>query len=115
VIVSLAGVFTNLLVAIGCVILVPLFGVIGRAVPALEASCAILQIMMVLGVQLNMVLIAFNLIPIPPLDGSHVMKYLLPPSWSFRYMQISRYGIVVLFLLLYVTPGVLNAWVYPEP
>jgi len=113
VIVSLAGVFTNLLVAIACVVLVPVFGLIGRGVPALESSCAILQIMMVIGVQLNMVLIAFNLIPIPPLDGSHVMKYLLPPAWSFRYMQISRFGIVLLVLLLYVTPGVLSAWLYP--
>jgi Zn-dependent protease len=61
------------------------------------------------------VLIAFNLIPIPPLDGSHVMKYLLPASWSFRYMQVSRYGIVVLILLLWLPQGkgILGAWMYP--
>jgi len=71
------------------------------------------QAMMIYGVQLNMVLIAFNLIPIPPLDGSHVMKYLLPPSWSFRYMQLSRYGIILLIVLLYVTPNLLSKWLYP--
>jgi Zn-dependent protease len=113
VIVSLAGVFTNLLVAIGCVILIPVFGLAGRLAASLEPSVGILQAMMIIGVHLNMVLIAFNLIPIPPLDGSHVMKYLLPASWSFRYMQLSRYGILVLILLLYVTPNVLSVWLFP--
>jgi Zn-dependent protease len=113
VIVSLAGVFTNLLIAIACVLVFPIFGMLGTAVGPLRQTFVILQAMMVLGVQLNMVLIAFNLIPIPPLDGSHVMKYLLPASWSFRYMQVSRYGIVVLIVLLYVTPGVLRAWLFP--
>ena len=113
VIVSLAGVFTNLLVAIACVMLIPVFGLLGRAAAGLESSVGILQAMMIIGVHLNMVLIAFNLIPIPPLDGSHVMKYLLPPSWSFRYMQLSRYGILVLILLLYVMPNVLNIWLFP--
>jgi len=113
IIVSLAGVFTNLLIAIGCVLLVPVFGLIGRSVTRLEPSFAILQAMMLIGVQLNMLLIAFNLIPIPPLDGSHVVKYILPPSWALRYVQFSRYGIVVLIVLLYVTPGFLNKWLAP--
>jgi Zn-dependent protease len=113
IIVSLAGVFTNLLVAVACVLLVPVFGLAGRAADGLESSFGILQAMMIIGVHLNMVLIAFNLIPIPPLDGSHVMKYLLPASWSFRYMQLSRYGIIVLIVLLYVTPNVLSMWLFP--
>lgn len=113
IIVSLAGVFTNLLVAVGCVIALALFGFLGRGVPALSATCAILQAMMILGVQLNMILIAFNLIPIPPLDGSHVMKYLLPASWSFRYMQFSRFGIVLLIGVMYLAPGALGVWLAP--
>ena len=113
IIVSLAGVFTNLLVAIACVLLVPILGLAGRAAAGLESSLGMFQAMMIYGVQLNMVLIAFNLIPIPPLDGSHVMKYLLPPSWSFRYMQLSRYGIILLIVLLYVTPNLLSKWLYP--
>lgn len=113
IIVSLAGVFTNLLVAVVCVVLFLVFGLIGRAASGLEPSAAILQAMMFLGVQLNMVLIAFNLIPIPPLDGSHVMKYLLPASLSFKYMQVSRYGIVVLVVLIYFAPNVLRMWMFP--
>jgi Zn-dependent protease len=113
IIVSLAGVFTNLLVGIACVILVAVFGLLGRAVPALDMSMGILQAMMILGVQLNFILIAFNLIPIPPLDGSHVMKYLLPVSWSFRYMQLSRAGIVILIAVMYIAPQALNIWLTP--
>src|SRR5207237_7158962 len=72
IIVSLAGVATNLVIALACVLLFPVLGFIGRGVPALEVSAGILQAMMVQGTLLNFVLIAFNLIPIPPLDGSHV-------------------------------------------
>src|SRR5689334_21508212 len=69
IIVSLAGVFTNLLVGIGCAILLAVFGLTVKAMPQLSTSLGILQAMMYRGVQLNAILIAFNLIPIPPLDG----------------------------------------------
>ena len=69
---------------------------------------------MFIAVRLNLLLLAFNLIPIPPLDGSHVMKHLLPASWSLRYQQFGRYGILVLILLLYMGGGrVLRAWLGP--
>ncbi len=42
----------------------------------------------------------FNLLPIPPLDGSHVVKYILPLRLAVWYQQIGRYGIVILVLLL---------------
>ena len=113
IIVSLAGVFTNLLVSIGCVIFVAIFGLAGRAIPGLDVSMGILQAMMILGVQLNMILIAFNLIPIPPLDGSHVVKYLMPASWSVRYMQFSRAGILVLIAVMYLMPSALSIWLTP--
>jgi Zn-dependent protease len=113
IIVSLAGVFTNLLVGIGCAILLAVFGLMGKGLPQLSTSFGILQAMMIRGVQLNAILIAFNLIPIPPLDGSHVMKYLLPASWSFRYVQFGRFGIVVLIGLMYLAPGILNIWLSP--
>ena len=113
IIVSLAGVFTNLLVAIACAVLIAVLGLIGRYAPAAGSSLGILQAMMILGVQLNAVLIAFNLIPIPPLDGSHVMKYLLPPAWSLRYVQFGRMGVVLLIALMYLAPGALSFWLRP--
>lgn len=113
IIVSLAGVATNLVVAVLCVGLFALLGMLGRAAPAIEMSAGILQAMMVIGVQLNMMLIAFNLLPIPPLDGSHVVKYLLPPAWSLRYLEFGRFGILLLIILLWFAPGVLTAWLAP--
>jgi Zn-dependent protease len=113
IIVSLAGVFTNLLVAIACVIALALFGLVGRFVPVLDPSMGILQAMMIFGVQLNLILIAFNLIPIPPLDGSHVVKYLMPASWAYRYTQISRFGIIALIAVMYLAPNALSFWLDP--
>jgi Zn-dependent protease len=113
IIVSLAGVATNLVIAIACVLLFPLFGLVGRMIPSLENSGGILQAMMMEGVVLNLVLIFFNLIPIPPLDGSHVMKYLLPAAWSLRYQQFSRYGIILLIAVMWLDPRPLEIWLSP--
>jgi Zn-dependent protease len=117
IIVSLAGVTANVAIAIGCAIAVALFGVLGTLSPLLAQVCGILQAMANFGILLNLWLAVFNLIPIPPLDGSHVVKYLLPPSWALRYQQIGFYGIFVLVLLLYLGQflhwGVLNFWIQP--
>jgi Zn-dependent protease len=108
IIVSLAGVATNLVIAVACALLFPALGWLGRAVAALESPAAIMQAMMIQGLMLNLILIVFNLIPIPPLDGSHVMKYLMPAAWAYRYQQVSRYGIIVLIALMWITPGALS-------
>jgi len=57
----------------------------------------------------NLVLGIFNLLPIPPLDGSHVLKYLLPRSWAVHYQRVGFAGIIILLLLMQV--GFLN-WLY---
>ena len=113
IIVSLAGVVTNLLIAVAATALIAVFGFVGRSVPMASDTMAILQVMMIYGVLINLMLIAFNLIPIPPLDGSHVVKHLLPPALSIRYQQLARFGFVILILLLSVGRGVLDAWMRP--
>lgn len=113
IIVSLAGVATNLVIALACTVLIPVLGVIGRALAPAETTFGLLQVMMIVGIQINLLLIAFNLLPIPPLDGSHVMKYLLPPAWSLRYQQLGRYGFFILIAILYFGRGLLDAWMAP--
>jgi Zn-dependent protease len=113
IIVSLAGVFVNFLIALAAVILFVVIGLIGRVAPGADATFSIMQTMMIIAVRLNLLLLAFNLIPIPPLDGSHVIKYLLPPSWALRYQQFGKYGIIVLIILLYSGGGFLNTWMKP--
>jgi Zn-dependent protease len=112
IIVSLAGVTANVAIAIGCTVAIAILGLIGRGLPSLVGVCSILQEMAVLGVSLNLLLAAFNLFPIPPLDGSHVLKYFLPPAWALRYQQIGFAGIVILLLLLN-TP-LLGFWLAPS-
>jgi Zn-dependent protease len=113
IIVSLAGVFTNFLIAVACALLIVLTGLLGRTAPALETTLGILQAMFVIGIQINAVLIAFNLLPIPPLDGSHVAKYLMPRPLAIRYVQFGRYGILILVLLLSFGERLLEAWLRP--
>jgi Zn-dependent protease len=113
IIVSLAGVATNVVIALCCVPLIILVGFIGRLVPVLSDSGAILQSMLLIGVYINLLLAAFNLIPIPPLDGSHVFKYLLPPAWALSYQRLGAYGLLILLLLISFGSPVFSLWIAP--
>ncbi|MGH9887067.1 MAG: site-2 protease family protein [bacterium] len=113
IIVSLAGVAVNLMIALASIVLFILVGLLGRAAAAVEPTLGLLQGMFFKALYLNLILVAFNLIPIPPLDGSHVIKHLLPPALAVRYEQVGRYGILVLVLLLYMGGGLLSAWMRP--
>jgi Zn-dependent protease len=113
IIVSLAGVFVNFLIAIAAVGMFVLVGAIGHAAPGIAKPLLFVQTMSVVAVQLNLLLLAFNLIPIPPLDGSHVVKYLLPPAWANQYQRIGPLGIIILIILLQSGGGLLNTWMRP--
>jgi Zn-dependent protease len=113
IIVSLAGVATNFVLALICTIIIAILGLLARLIPAAEPSLGILQVMMVVGIQINLGLLMFNLIPIPPLDGSHVMKYLLPPAWSFQYQRMGFLGLILLIVVMRAAPGFLNWWFGP--
>lgn len=113
IIVSLAGVATNALILVACLLLVVATGALGRAVPALDDTLGIVQAMLLIGVVLNAVLIMFNLLPIPPLDGSHVFKYLLPRPLAVRYVQFGRFGLLALIILLQWGGGALSVWMAP--
>jgi Zn-dependent protease len=113
IIVSLAGVTMNLLLAIVSAILFLLIGLIGLAIPAAAPVFAILQQMLQISVLYNSLLLFFNLIPIPPLDGSHVLAHFLPPAVALQYKRVSRYGLLILVGLLYFGGGVLNVLLSP--
>ena len=109
VIVSSAGIVTNLLIAVGCTVLFVVVGVLGQALPAAAGFFGLLQRMMFFGIFLNYVLAVFNLVPLPPLDGSHIFYHLLPPALGARYRAIGRYGFVVL-LLTFAVPSFGVVW-----
>jgi Zn-dependent protease len=101
IIVSLAGIAANAGLAVVCVVLGIGFGLLGLALPAASGVLALLQRMMFWGIWLNLLIASFNLIPIPPLDGSHVLYHLLPPALGARYRAFSQYGFLVLLALIF--------------
>ena len=108
--VSLAGIVTNLALALVLAVLIVAVGLIGRAAPPLANTASLFQQMLSVGVWVNIILAGFNLLPIPPLDGSHVMKYLLPPAWALRYERFGRFGLIILLVLLMVPGSILRPY-----
>ena len=54
------------------------------------------------GVFVNLILGLFNLIPIPPLDGSNILAYFLPPRLAYKYLSFGRYGFILLIALILI-------------
>ncbi|MGH2374515.1 MAG: site-2 protease family protein [bacterium] len=64
-------------------------------------------------IQINAILAIFNLLPIPPLDGSKILSGLLPPAQAIAYDRMAAYGPVLLLLLLVLVPGLISGLVLP--
>lgn len=60
--------------------------------------------MLLTSIQLNMVLAVFNMLPLPPLDGSKVIAAFLPGFLARPYLALERWGMIILLLLLIVVP-----------
>lgn len=113
IIVSLAGVATNFLIAIISAVLIIAIGILAAVLPSAAPVFGYLQALAHFAILLNWILIIFNLLPIPPLDGSHVVKYLMPPAIAARYVEYgSRFGFLILIAILIFLPGVLRTVVF---
>jgi Zn-dependent protease len=91
--VALAGPVGNLILAL-------MFGLFVRFVPLPIGN---LSLFLQLIVYINLVLAIFNLVPIPPMDGSRVLAAFLPPKALQAYYSLERYG--MFFILLFVIFG----------
>jgi Zn-dependent protease len=113
ILVSLAGPTTNLLLMVGAALgaraLYPSRGLPG----AIDKSTSYLALEIVFYFALvNMLLGLFNLLPIPPLDGSALLERLLPAAWLPAWYRFRPYGLLILIVLVFFT-GVIGTVVHP--
>ena len=114
--VAVAGPAMNILLAIGFTILLKLL----LSIPLPRSSSLVsvlmpLALMFKVGIIINVGLAIFNIIPIPPLDGSKILEGLLPMEAAIKYARLERYGVILLVILIfthvvdYVVFPVINA------
>jgi Zn-dependent protease len=95
--VSAAGIITNMLLAFMALFMTRLLSLSPSSMPT--------QLLYYLA-QINIMLAAFNLIPLPPLDGSKILMGFASPSIRNIFFRLERYGFIIIIALLYF--GVLN-------
>ena len=103
--VALAGPLSNLLMAIFWTF------IYARLQVFPDSSIFFLQVMALAGIQINLILMVLNMLPIPPLDGGRVAVSLLPYPWSSYIENLERYGLFIIIFLLF--SGVLGSILFP--
>jgi Zn-dependent protease len=97
-IVSFVGPFANLLLA---TILFVIYFFISKSSADLNGTRQMIFYAVHLGVYFNIFLFAFNLLPIPPLDGSHILYDIFPSKILANYLNAGVYGFLLLLLFIY--------------
>ncbi len=94
ILVSLAGPLSNLITAFVFTILLVLM--VKLHIPFSEGLLVVFQLIIVYNINFAI----FNMLPIPPLDGSHILRNLLPYELARAYAQLERYSFVFLIIIL---------------
>ncbi len=98
--IAAAGPGSNLLLAVGSGILLRVVGPIGVASNGADLLTPLLLLLR-FALQVNLLLAIFNLIPIPPLDGSNILAGVLPAPLARSYDRLRPYGFLLLYLLMF--------------
>ncbi|MDP2862205.1 MAG: site-2 protease family protein [Desulfobacterales bacterium] len=108
IIVSSAGVLTNLAIAVVSGILFQYLVQYEKSLhdPIIISIISDVNYMLSYSVIINSVLAVFNLIPIPPLDGSRIFAMFLPAPMRIQYARIERFGMIIIIVFLFT--GLIN-------
>ena len=117
ILVTMAGPSSNLALAIIALILLIVIKHIGSGIVLIAAAEGVaygdplidttvlptafpLVLLLYFGILINVGLFLFNLIPIPPLDGSHLLKHFLPYQWQDSFQNLGMYGMLFLYFVV---------------
>jgi Zn-dependent protease len=106
--IALAGPVSNLILAF-------VFTAIFTSLTPAEGLTNLFRQMLLIGISINLILAIFNMIPIPPLDGSKILMGLLPEEQARQYSQVEMYGPMLLIGLIVADQmlglGIIRAWI----
>lgn len=106
--VAVAGPAANLVM----LIIWTLFMMLVNQLPGISPYVTLLlHEMGTVGIIINIILIALNLLPLPPLDGSRIVAAFLSPAMALKYHQLERWGLVILIVMMFT--GVLSKILQP--
>jgi Zn-dependent protease len=100
VLVAAAGPASNLVLAVAAALLLSALPVSPVILGEPNVSAPLASLLS-LGVQLNLLLAVFNMLPIPPLDGGNVLSGLLPANLAVQFDRIRPYGVLLLYALMF--------------
>jgi len=113
IIVSLAGVTMNVLIAIASALLFLALGLVGHALPSASQVLSVMQQMLQISVTYNLLLFFLNLLPIPGFDGAHVLMHFLPPSTAMTYRRLEHFSLLFLFAFISFAGGLFAILISP--
>ena len=111
--VSMAGIVSNLGLAVLATLVAGVVLKISTVVGPLAGATDLIFMTLDYAIFINLILAFFNLMPIPPLDGSHVVAHALPPGLAERYRELGRYGLFIVMGLVFFLPGVIDTMLAP--
>jgi Zn-dependent protease len=111
--VSLAGIVSNLGLAALATLVAGLVVKIASLSGGIGNVASPILLTLDYAIYINLILAFFNLIPIPPLDGSHVVAHLLPRQIAEGYREIGRYGLLIVMAMIFLAPGILDLFLTP--